>query len=189
MANQPVSARALSSSFSSHREKNNDLAPLDDGSSNKKRKSSLRPNRAEFENRKPAPPVTPTPHAAVARGSSNFAEAPTYSPHAFCESSVPNHSPAGMPCASHLPQHLDGGEEAIQRLDGYERVMNFTAMQIVHGIMSKSHVDVDSGTETVEAWGEAHALHEPKRRHCWTNEQSSCRIIFGVELPRDRRHD
>jgi hypothetical protein len=48
-------------------------------------------------------------------------------------------------------QHLDGGEEAIQRLDGYERVMNFTAMQIAHGTMSKLHVDVDSGTETVEA--------------------------------------
>jgi hypothetical protein len=163
---KPVSGRALSSSFSSHREKNNDLAPLDDGSSNKKRKSSLRPNRAEFENRKPAPPVTPTPHAAVARGSSNFAEAPTYLPHASYESSVPNYSPTGMPYASHPPQHLDGGEEAIQRLDGYERVMNFTAMQIAHGTMSKLHVDVDSGTETVEAIIDPIAQVAGKRMRC-----------------------
>ena len=60
---KPCSTRALSNSFASHREINNKLGALDDlSSSSKKRKPSLRPNRSEFENRKPLP-VTPTTHA------------------------------------------------------------------------------------------------------------------------------
>jgi hypothetical protein len=41
---KPCSTRALSASFASHREMNNKLVPLDDGSSSKKRKPDRRPN-------------------------------------------------------------------------------------------------------------------------------------------------
>jgi hypothetical protein len=44
--------------------------------------------------------------------------------------------------------------------------MNFTAMQIAHGTMSELHVDVDSGTETVEAIIDPIAQVAGKRMRC-----------------------
>jgi hypothetical protein len=56
-------------------------------------------------------------------------------------------------------------------LHAYDRVMNHTASQIAHGTMSKLHMDVDAGTETIESvvdldWGEAHAIHGAQQGHC-----------------------
>ena len=47
--------------------------------------------------------------------------------------------------------HFDGDEESAIPLDGYDRIMNYTATEIVEGTIPKLHMGVDAGTETVEA--------------------------------------
>lgn len=59
-------------------------------------------------------------------------------------------------------------------LDGYDRVMNFTAGKIAEGTVSKLHADVDADAETVEAITDPTAQAAGKHmRHIMLNEDSA----------------
>ena len=172
---KPSSTRALSNSFASHRQINNKLGALDDdGGSNKKRKPSLRPNRNEFENRK-VPPVTPTPQSAM--GSSDH-------PLDLATTSISSLSSNAHQCASILPDAAFNF--ANMPLNGYDRVMNYTASQIAHGTMSKLHMDVDAGTETIESIVDPQGQIAGRRmRYMVRNRdiaESTCDVYGGLDL-------
>jgi hypothetical protein len=175
---KPCSTRALSNSFASHREINNKLGALEDLSSttSKKRKPSLRPNRSEFENRK-LPPVTPTTQVM---GSSNHpldlatTSVSSLSSNAHCTSIPPFETPAAAFNFATMP------------LNGYDRVMNYTASQIAHGTMSKLHMDVDAGTETIQSVVDPEGKIAGRRmRYMVQNKdiaESTCDVYGGLDL-------
>ena len=75
---------------------------------------------------------------------------------------------------------------ATMPLNGYDRVMNFTVNQIAHGTMSKLHMDVDAGTESIESivdpQGKIAGRH---MRYMVRNKditESTCDVYGGLDL-------
>jgi hypothetical protein len=70
---------------------------------------------------------------------------------------------------------LDSGEETTIPLDGCDRAMNHTARQIANGAMSKLHMDVNAGTETVEEVADPTAKVAGKRMRCMVLDEDIAR--------------
>jgi hypothetical protein len=179
---KPRSTRALSNSFTAHRQINNKLVALDDHGTSKKRKPSLRPNRVEYEKSRKLPPVTPnaaTPHASLNPGSNPKSDLASTSVSTYAAlnphfASTPHFEPAASAFNFAMP------------MNGYDRVMNFTANQIAHGTMSKLHMDVDAGTETIESVVDPQGKIAGRRmRYMVRNRdiaESTCDVYGGLDL-------
>jgi hypothetical protein len=184
---KPCSTRALSASFALHREMNNKLVPLlDDGSSrSKKRKPDMRPNRVEFLNRK-LPPVTPTAHTTPqnpATPQKTFSNpyldlAPTCASKPNFADEDGYEAPASALNFARYPQFED--DEQTTPLHAYDRVMNHTASQIAHGTMSKLHMDVDAGTETMESVVDLEGTIAGRRMRYMVRNREIAELTCGV---------
>jgi hypothetical protein len=72
-------------------------------------------------------------------------------------------------------------------LNGYDRIMNYTANQIAHGTMSKLHMDVDhAGTETIQSVVDPQGKIAGRRMRYMVRDkdiaESTCDVYGGLDL-------